>query len=213
MYLPPHFAEDDGPTLHDFMRRHGFATLVTLNRGGLVGTHLPLLHDSEPAPNGRLLGHLARANGQWRDIDSSAAALAIFAGPQAYVSPAWYATKAETGKVVPTWNYAAVHAYGRLRIVEDAAWLADLVRRLTDRHESERPQPWKVSDAPEDYIRAQLKGIVGIEMAVERLEGKWKLSQNRPDRDRLGAERGLSETGHANSIAVAAMMAKTRERP
>jgi transcriptional regulator len=212
MYVPPHFAEDRLPVLQDFMRQHALATLVTLNAGGLVASHLPLLVDEEPAPNGRLIGHLARANGQWRDIDAGTDALAIFHGPQAYISPAWYPTKAETGKVVPTWNYAAVHAYGALRIIEDAAWLRELVGRLTNRHEAGHANPWKVEDAPEEFIQAQLKGIVGIELTVQRLEGKWKLSQNRPEKDRIGTERGLRETGDANAAVMAAMMAETRSR-
>jgi len=212
MYMPPHFTEDRLPVLQDFIGRNPFATLVTLNSGGLVANHLPLLLDPEPAPHGRLIGHLARANNQWRDLNADIQALAIFAGPQAYVSPSWYATKAETGKVVPTWNYAAVHAYGALRIIEDTAWLRDLVGRLTTRHESGRAHPWKVEDAPEDFVRAQLKGIVGIELTVERFEGKWKLSQNRPEADRLGTERGLSETGDPANAALADMMAQTRGR-
>ena len=123
------------------------------------------------------------------------------------MSPSWYATKAETGKVVPTWNYAAVHAYGVLRVIDDAGWLRNLVGRLTDRHEGTRSQPWKVEDAPEAYIQSQLKGIVGIELTVQRFEGKWKLSQNRPERDRQGTVRGLDETGDAGAAALAKMMA------
>ena len=210
MYVPPHFAEDRLPVLQEFIGHNSFATLVTLNSGGLIANHLPLLLDPEPAPHGRLIGHLARANNQWRELNADIQALAIFAGPQAYISPSWYATKAETGKVVPTWNYAAVHAYGALRIVEDANWLRDLVGRLTTRHEAGRAHPWKVEDAPEDFVRAQLKGIVGIELMVERFEGKWKLSQNRPEADRLGTERGLSETGEPSAAAVAAMMAESQ---
>lgn len=212
MYVPSHFAEDRLPVLQNFMRQHPFATLITLNAGGLVASHLPLLVEEAPAPNGRLIGHLARANNHWRDVDSSVEALAIFGGPHAYVSPSWYATKAEHGKVVPTWNYSAVHAYGALRIIEDATWLRDLVGRLTDRHESGRAHPWKVEDAPADYVQTHLKGIVGIELTVQRLEGKWKLSQNRPAKDRIGTERGLRETGDPDAAAVAAMMAETRSR-
>jgi transcriptional regulator len=212
VYVPKHFAEDRLPVLQDFMRQHPFAILVTLNAGGLVASHLPLLVEKAPAPNGRLIGHLARANGHWRDIDLRTEALAIFSGPDAYVSPSWYATKAEHGKVVPTWNYAAVHAYGALRIVEDAGWLRDLVGRLTDRHESGRAHPWKVEDAPADYVQTHLKGIVGIELTVRRLEGKWKLSQNRPEKDQIGTERGLVETGDPSAAAVAALMAETRSR-
>jgi transcriptional regulator len=207
VYTPPHFAEDRPQVLQDFIGRNPLATLVTLNGGSLTANHIPLLFDPDPAPHGKLIGHLARANNQWRDIDERVEALAIFIGPQAYVSPSWYATKAETGKVVPTWNYAAVHAYGVLRVIEDAAWLRNLVGRLTDRHEGTRSQPWRVEDAPEAYIQSQLKGIVGIELTVQHIQGKLKLSQNRPERDRQGTERGLAETGDAGAAALAKMMA------
>ena len=207
MYTPPHFAEDRPQVLQDFIGRNPLATLVTLSASGLIANHVPLLLDPDPAPHGKLIGHLARANNQWRDFDERVAALAIFTGPQGYVSPSWYATKAETGKVVPTWNYAAVHAYGVFRVIDDAGWLRSLVGRLTDRHEGTRSQPWKVEDAPESYIQSQLKGIVGIELTVKRIAGKWKLSQNRPAQDRLGTERGLGETGDAGDSALAEMMA------
>jgi len=193
--------------LQDFIGRNPLATLVTLSSSGLIANHVPLLLDADPAPHGKLIGHLARANNQWRDFDERVEALAIFTGPQAYVSPSWYATKAETGKVVPTWNYAAVHAYGALRVIDDAGWLRNLVGRLTDRHEGTRSQPWKVEDAPAVYIQSQLKGIIGIELTVQRFEGKWKLSQNRPERDRQGTVRGLDETGDADAAALAKMMA------
>ncbi|HVR66311.1 MAG TPA: FMN-binding negative transcriptional regulator [Verrucomicrobiae bacterium] len=207
MYTPPHFAEDRPQVLQDFIGRNPLATLVTLSSSGLIANHVPLLLDADPAPHGKLIGHLARANNQWRDFDERVEALAIFTGPQAYVSPSWYATKAETGKVVPTWNYAAVHAYGALRVIDDAGWLRNLVGRLTDRHEGTRSQPWKVEDAPAVYIQSQLKGIIGIELTVQRFEGKWKLSQNRPERDRQGTVRGLDETGDADAAALAKMMA------
>jgi transcriptional regulator len=206
LYTPPHFAEDRPQVLQDFIGRNPLATLVTLSSSGLIANHVPLLLDADPAPHGKLIGHLARANNQWRDFDERVEALAIFTGPQAYVSPSWYATKAETGKVVPTWNYAAVHAYGALRVIDDAGWLRNLVGRLTDRHEGTRSQPWKVEDAPAAYIQSQLKGIIGIELTVQRFEGKWKLSQNRPERDRQGTVRGLDETGDADAAALAKMM-------
>jgi len=206
LYTPPHFAEDRPQVLQDFIGRNPLATLVTLSSSGLIANHVPLLLDADPAPHGKLIGHLARANNQWRDFDERVEALAIFTGPQAYVSPSWYATKAETGKVVPTWNYAAVHAYGALRVIDDAGWLRNLVGRLTDRHEGTRSQPWKVEDAPAVYIQSQLKGIIGIELTVQRFEGKWKLSQNRPERDRQGTVRGLDETGDADAAALAKMM-------
>jgi transcriptional regulator len=207
MYRPPHFDEERVPVLHDFIRQQGFATLVTLASDGLIASHLPMLLDPAPAPLGTLRCHVARANTQWRDLKLEVPALVIFGGPQAYVSPGWYATKQETGKVVPTWNYAVVHAYGTLRIFEDADSLRALVRALTDRHEAGRTPPWSIDDAPAEFIDRQLKGIVGIEMPISRLEGKWKLSQNRPAADRAGVIIGLRELGDESSAAIADLMA------
>jgi transcriptional regulator len=207
MYRPPHFDEQRVPVLHDFIRQQSFATLVTLGSDGLIASHLPMLLDAAPAPFGTLRCHVARANTQWRDPKAEVPALVIFGGPQAYVSPGWYATKQETGKVVPTWNYAVVHAYGTLRIFEDADSLRALVRALTDRHEAGRTQPWSIDDAPAEFIDRQLKGIVGIEMPISRLEGKWKLSQNRPAEDRAGVIGGLRELSDDGSAAIAELMA------
>jgi transcriptional regulator len=154
-----------------------------------------MLLDAEPQPYGTLIGHVSRANPQWRDFDGGVQALAIFLGPDAYVSPSWYATKRQTGKVVPTWNYVAIHAYGRLRAFHEPDRLLDLVTRLTDRQEAGRAQRWMVTDAPADYLKAQLKGIAGLELRIERLEGKWKMSQNRPAEDATGAVEGLRSEG------------------
>ncbi len=209
MYNPPAFAETRVPVLHAAMRDIGLVTLVTLDAGGLMASHVPMLVDPEPAPFGTLLGHVARANPQWRAPSRDIEALAIFLGPNAYVSPSLYPTKAATGKVVPTWNYMAVHAYGRLETFDDPARLLALVTRLTDRHEAERPAPWAVSDAPEDFVAGQLKGIVGFVLTVTRLDGKWKTSQNRPATDRAGVAAGLAATGDADDARVAALV---RER-
>ena len=183
MYVPSQFREDQVPVLHELIRQQPLAALVTSTSGGLYASHLPLLIDPEPQPFGTLTGHLARANPHWQEATPGAEALAIFTGPQAYVTPSWYATKAETGKVVPTWNYAAVHAYGALRFFDDEARLLALVTRLTATHEGKRDQPWAVSDAPADFVRGMVRAIVGFELVITRLEGKWKMSQNRPPVD------------------------------
>jgi transcriptional regulator len=185
MYLPAFFREDRVEVMAELMRRHPLATLVTVGGSGIEANHVPLIHDPEPAPFGTLRGHLARANTQWRSADSRHGVLAIFQGPQAYVSPSFYPSKQEHGKVVPTWNYAVVHAHAAaLTIHDDPDWLLPLVTKLTETHEASFAQPWQVSDAPDDYIRGLLKGIVGIELRVEKLEGKWKASQNRTGADR-----------------------------
>jgi transcriptional regulator len=204
--LPKHFAEGRTEVLHAAIQRAEFGTLVTLGSDGLIATHLPLLLEPEAGPLGALYGHVARANPQWRDHLDSVPALAIFLGPQAYVSPAWYATKRENGRVVPTWNYLAVHAYGPLRTYDDPSRLRAHVERLTRRQESGRTDPWHVGDAPDEYIDGMVKGIVGIELPIERLEGKWKMSQNRPRADRLGAIEGLESTGGPVEAAVAEVM-------
>jgi transcriptional regulator len=211
MYLPKEFREERVPVLHEAIREAALGTLVTLGADGLEASHVPMLLDPEPAPYGTLTGHIARANGQWQRVDGGVAALAIFLGPEAYVSPGWYATKQQTGRVVPTWNYVAVHATGGLQFFEDAERLLALVTRLTPTHEATRPAPWAVTDAPPEFVRAQLKGIVGFELRIERLEGKWKLSQNRPAEDRAGVVDGLRREGGPDEAAVAALM-ETAER-
>jgi transcriptional regulator len=193
MYNPQHFREERIPVIHEWMRAHSLAALVTMGPGGLLASHVPTLLHPQPEPFGTLRCHLARANPQWREFSAEVQALAIFGGPQHYISPLWYQTTAETGKVVPTWNYVIVHAYGPLKVVEDADWLRDAVTTLTDTHEAGFPEPWRVADAPADYIAGQLKGIVGIEMPIARLEGKWKVSQNRLAKDRQGVVSGLEE--------------------
>jgi len=195
MYQPPHFREDRRDVQHALMRAHPLALLVTFGEGGLTANPVPLILHPEEGGHGVLRGHLARANPQWRTFDPAVECLALFQGAQGYITPSWYATKRETGKVVPTWNYAVVQAYGRLAVVEDAEWLREQVRSLTDRHESTRPAPWAVADAPDDFIRAQLKGIVGIEIAISRVEAKWKVSQNRNGADRAGVAAGLLGEG------------------
>jgi transcriptional regulator len=207
MYNPRHFTKDDIPVLQEFVRRHGFATLVTAGPGGLFASHLPMLLDPEPAPYGTLRGHLARANPHWREANPETAALAIFSGPQGYISPNWYPSKRESGKVVPTWNYVTVHAHGALRLFDDVDRLRSLVATLTDKYEAALPRPWKIDDAPADFIAAQLKAIVGIEIPIARLDGKWKMSQNRSEADRQGVVRALRAAGDSNSLAIADLVA------
>jgi transcriptional regulator len=203
MYLPRHFEQNDPDALQTLMREHPLATVVThAGDGSLTANHVPLVYDPEAGEHGTLRGHVARANPLWREAPSGSAVLAVFQGPQAYVSPSWYASKTETGKVVPTWNYAVVHAHGTLRVIDDAAWLRDFVNRLTDTHEAGRAAPWAVSDAPADYVEQMLKAIVGFEIAVTRLAGKWKVSQNRQAADRDGVARGLCDDGGATMAAL-----------
>lgn len=204
MYVPTQFSETRVPVLHDWIGRIGLGTLVTLGEGGLVASHVPMLVDPEPAPFGTLTGHFARANPQWRSIGPDLEALAVFIGPEAYISPAWYPTKRQTGKVVPTWNYIAIHAYGLLEFFDDSDRLHALVTRLTARHEAGRAEPWAVGDAPADFIRAQLEGIIGFALPIARIEGKWKMSQNRPEADRTGVAEGLRRDGKNAAAALVA---------
>jgi transcriptional regulator len=204
MYTPPSFKQRDLAAIHEMMVRIGFVSLVTNTANGLVATQAPVLLDAGHGEHGRLRGHIARANPQWKTATDQEA-LAIFAGPNGYVSPQWYATKREHGRVVPAWNYVAVHAYGRVRFSEDRDLLLDIVTQLTQRHEAASEQPWKVSDAPADYVEGLLKAIVAFEMPISRIETSWKLSQNRSDADRIGAMQGLRERG----CEVAEEMAKT----
>lgn len=191
MYLPPHFDEQRPDVLHQAMRDYPLAMVVTLGAAGIEANHLPLEFDASAGPHGVLRGHVSRANGMWRDASRDIDTLAVFQGPQAYISPSWYATKAETGRVVPTWNYVVVHAYGRIRFIEDGDWLLAHLMRMTNRFEAGRPEPWRVTDAPADFIQGLLKGIVGFELEVTRLAGKWKMSQNRSEADRDGVVKGL----------------------
>lgn len=203
MYLPGHFAETRVEILHQLICERPFATMVTLGSTGLNANHIPFELAPEPAPLGTLCGHVARANPVWRDFSAEIDTLIIFAGPSTYVSPSWYPTKQTTGEVVPTYNYVVVHAYGRLQIIDDPVWLGGLVSRLTERFESARSDPWKVTDAPDAFIEKQLHAIVGIEMTISKLLGKWKASQNRPAADREGVVKGLSESNDADSLALA----------
>ncbi len=202
MYIPRDNEETRIEVLDRLMQSRPLAALVTLGDSGLFATHLPLVLHREADGEAILRGHLSRANRQWRDFSPSVQALAIFSGPEHYISPSWYPEKAENGKVVPTWNYAVVHAYGPLRIIEDSAWLLAHLHTLTDTHEAAMPEPWSVADAPADYIAALAKGIVGIELKVERLEGKWKVSQNKSESTRASIEQGLEALDTEASLAM-----------
>ena len=206
MYIPAHFEETRIEILHELMRNHPLATLVTLSADGLNANHIPLELDPEPTPFGTLRGHVARANPVWRDFNSDVEAMVIFQGANSYISPSWYATKKETGKVVPTWNYAVVHAYGALKIIEDTTWLRALIERLTNHHETEKETPWKVSDAPENYLNPLLKAIVGIEIPITKISGKWKVSQNQPYANRIGVVDGLRELKEEKAETIAAVI-------
>lgn len=206
MYNPKAFAVEDLSQLHQMMDDCRLAVLITQGEQGLQASHLPLLLDTQQGPNGRLYGHMARANPQWRDLEAGAEALVVFAGADAYVSPGFYPTKAEHGKVVPTWNYVAVHAYGSAEVFSDAHRLRNLVSALTDRHETGRNQPWKIDDAPAEYIDSMLKAIVGFALPIQRLEGKRKLSQNRSPADIAGVRNGLAASLDPQDQALARLV-------
>lgn len=194
MYQPPHFRENDVALLHDFIAAHPLALLISADEAGPVANQVPFLLYPDEGPSGVLRAHLARANTQWQALDRpDARALLVFQGANHYITPAWYAQKALDGKVVPTWNYAMVQVRGRVSVSHDPAWLLAHVGALTDRNERLRPRPWAVTDAPEPYVAGQLRGIVGIEVAIEQLAGKFKLSQNRPEADRRGVVAGLAD--------------------
>ncbi|HNJ75358.1 MAG TPA: FMN-binding negative transcriptional regulator [Azospira sp.] len=202
MYCPAHFAETRPEVLHALMREHPLATLVTMGDNGLNADHIPLQLETSGDSQFILRGHVARANPLWKSASKGTPALAIFRGPDAYITPSWYPTKREHGKAVPTWNYAVVHARGPLHFIEDAEWLRAQVDALTQQQESNLAEPWAVSDAPADYVEKMLAAIVGVEMTVISLEGKWKVSQNQPEGNRDGVVAGLCGLGRADAAAL-----------
>ncbi|MBS7702464.1 FMN-binding negative transcriptional regulator [Chelatococcus asaccharovorans] len=209
MYVPPAFREDDPVELRHIMRAARLSTLVTATADGLMATPLPLFLDESEGEHGVLHGHLARANPQWA-LPVHGEALVVFSGPDAYVTPSWYPAKREHGKVVPTWNYVAVHAYGRPEFFDDATRLLEVVTRLTNLHEQPRAEPWSVTDAPEAFIKAQLKGIVGLRLPITRIDGKRKMSQNRNADDRDGVAEGLLASDAASDHAVSRLIPRHR---
>jgi transcriptional regulator len=210
MYLPQHFAETRTEVLHALIRAHSLGALVVAGPQGLDVNHLPFIVGGEAL--GVLTGHVSRANPLWRQA-APGPAVAIFQGPQRYITPSWYARKAEDGKVVPTWNYVVVHAHGSLRFIEDPAWLRAHLEAQVALHEGGRSAPWKIDDAPPEYIEKLLGGIVGVELAIERLEGKWKLGQNRNEADRAGMVEGLLGEGGEAAAALAALIRAPGSQP
>lgn len=199
MYQPDQHHEDRLEVQHDLIDAHPFGLLISTGAEGLLANGLPFLLQRQE-PLGQLQAHIARANPQWRGLQG-AEVLVVFQGPQTYISPGFYQTKVETGKVVPTWNYAMVQVRGTVRVLEDQGWLGTQITTLTDRLEAALPEPWEVSDAPRPYIEAQMRGIVGIEIDIRQIEGKWKVSQNRPEADRIGVAHGLAEA-HPDMAAL-----------
>lgn len=207
MYIPKHFEQPSIEAMHELMVASPFVTLVTLGTDGLCGNHIPMELHKEPQPYGTLVGHVARANPVWQ-ISNGKEAMVIFQGPNAYITPSWYPSKAETGKVVPTWNYAVVHAHGIVRVINDPQWVKAHIEKLTNHQEASFAHPWAVSDAPSDYTEKLFGGVVGIEIAITKLVGKWKVSQNRPEPDKAGVVTGLRSLG----ISEASQMAEFVER-
>jgi transcriptional regulator len=207
MYLPISFVEPDRATLIELIQRRPLGTLVTLDNDGLHADHIPFLHESNGDSNGRLIGHVARNSDAWRRSGSIAEVLVVFQGVSAYISPNWYPSKREAHRVVPTYNYAVVHVYGPLVVRDDPKWIRGVVGKLTKRMENVQLKPWKMADAPADYLDEQITQIVGIEIPISRMIGKWKVSQNRVEADRLGAIDGLRASGDDEQMAMADLIA------
>jgi len=211
MYIPRWFREDRLQVLHSAIEKIAFGTLVTNSPTGILASHIPMMIDRSKGAKGTLHGHIARGNNQWRDSYEETEALAMFLGPQIYITPNWYETTRATGKVVPTWNYVAVHAYGPVSFFDDKDRLLSLVTRLTDVHEEPFENPWKVSDAPVEYIESQIRSIVGFEMPISKIEGKWKMNHNRSEEDRAGVIRGLGELQNPEADSVVSEMKRLEE--
>jgi len=212
MYQPVHFREDRLEVQHALIRAHALGLLITSGPAGLLANPIPFLVDTAASERGTLRAHLARANPQLAELAAVTECLVVFQGPQHYISPSLYATKRENGKVVPTWNYITVHAWGRPRVMDDAVWLRQQIEDLTQHNEEKRAAAWKVSDAPDDFVAGQVKAIVGLEIPIARIEGKWKVSQNRPAVDQAGVVAGLSGQGD-EAEAVAKAVAERRKQP
>jgi transcriptional regulator len=208
MYVPKHHEESDISVLHALIRSQPLGTWVTLGDGELLANHIPFLVDNTRGKHGTLIGHVARANAVWQTFSKTVNSVVAFQGPQTYITPSWYPSKHAHGKAVPTWNYAVVHAYGMPRTIEDRDWLLQHVNQLTNVHEADQAVPWKVADAPQEFTDKMLQAIVGIEIPIERLVGKWKVSQNRSQPDRLGVVAGLSSREDAQSREMASLVSQ-----
>lgn len=209
MYIPKHFEEARIDVMHELIRAYPLATLVTHSSSGLNANHIPLhlsVSSESPSSYGTLRGHIARANPLLGEIAEGIETLAIFHGPDSYITPSWYATKKETGKVVPTWNYAVVHAHGLLRVIDNASWLRAHLDALTGHNEASFPEPWAVSDAPPEHIERMMTAIAGVEMVITKLLGKWKVSQNQPAQNQIGVISGLKASGLPASEEMAALV-------
>ena len=211
MYNPRWFKEERLEVLQDEVDRISFGTLVTLSKSGLLASHVPMLIDRMKGEQGTLFGHVARGNTQWRDSPVGGQGLATFLGPDAYISPSWYQTRKENGKVVPTWNYVAIHVRGPVTFFEETERIREIVTKLTKHHEKGSKTPWKIADAPANYIEGELGSIVGFEMPIVTIEGKWKLSQNRPEADHENVIANLRERDKLRDEEVAREMARLRE--
>jgi transcriptional regulator len=209
MYQPAHFIEPRLEVKYDLIRAHPLGLMISVEAGLPAANAIPFIIDAKAAPLGVLRGHVARSNPQWQGLKTSSDALVVFQGAHTYVTPSWYQTKRETGKAVPTWNYIMVQARGKMRVIEDREWLLDMVTALTDTHEAPRAEPWRVSDAPAPYLDAMLKAIVGLELEIASLDGKWKVSQNRTREDMSGVIGGLEAQDHPHAREIAKL---ARER-
>ena len=206
MYIPKHFEEPSIEVMHELIRARPLATLVTLSSSGLNANHIPLHLADVSLPFGILQGHVARSNPMWSDFAKDIEVLAVFQDSNAYISPSWYATKKETGKVVPTWNYAVVHAYGSLRVIDDASWVRAQLEAFTAHNEAAFPEPWAVSDAPHDFTEKLIEAIVGIEIVVTKLSGKWKVNQNQPPLNQASVIQGLRASDERDAASMAELV-------
>jgi transcriptional regulator len=207
MYIPKHFEETRTEVLHAMMRENPLATLVTQESGGLNANHIPMVLDAQA---GILRAHIARANSLWKNVKQASSCMAIFQGPVSYISPSYYPSKLETEKVVPTWNYAVVHVHAKLKIMDDAAWILNQVQSLTAQQETPRQQPWQVSDAPKEYIDKLIGALIGLELSIEAIEGKWKVSQNQKPVDHQGVIDGLLKENTQNAATMAMLVKNSR---
>lgn len=212
MYVPTHFEESNVDVLHQLMQAHPFSTLITLSSTGINANHIPLHLIPQAGPFGALQGHVARANPVWSDLIHEVEALVIFQGPDAYISPSWYPTKQVDGKVVPTWNYITVHAYGTLRVIDDPAWVKNQLDSLTTQQEASFEKPWAIADAPKVFTDHMINAIVGVEILMTKLVGKWKLSQNQPALNQAGVVQGLQSLNQSEATRLASAVEKVQKK-